>query len=48
MFYPNRFANVAGLGMTLHKYIRYYNELRIKPALNNLSPVQYRAQYFTS
>ncbi|WP_155721258.1 IS3 family transposase, partial [Aggregatibacter actinomycetemcomitans] len=28
-------------------YIRYYNEERIKPKLNNLSPVQYRAQYLT-
>ncbi|SUB26673.1 transposase InsO family protein [Avibacterium gallinarum] len=47
-FYPNRFANVVELEEVLHEYIRYYNEVRIKPALNNLSPMQYRAQYLTS
>ncbi|MFU2058985.1 IS3 family transposase [Avibacterium volantium] len=31
----------------MHEYIRYHNKVRIKPALNNLSPVQYRAQYLT-
>ncbi|MFU2060008.1 IS3 family transposase [Avibacterium volantium] len=33
---------IAELEKALHEYIRYYNEQRIKPALNNLTPVQYR------
>lgn len=35
------------LEVALHEYIHYYNEQQIKPTLNNLSPVQYRAQYLT-
>ncbi|MFZ7276755.1 IS3 family transposase [Avibacterium endocarditidis] len=48
MFLPESFTNVVELEETLHEYIRYYNEVRTKPALNNSSPVQYRAQYLTS
>ncbi|MFZ7130645.1 MULTISPECIES: IS3 family transposase [Avibacterium] len=48
MLYPNHFSNVVDLEEALREYILYYNELRIKPALNSLSPVQYRAQYLTS
>ncbi|WP_116631756.1 IS3 family transposase [Pasteurella langaaensis] len=48
MLYPNRFANVAELEIALHGYTHYYNKLRIKPTLNDLSPVQYRAQYLPS
>ncbi|WP_372651567.1 IS3 family transposase [Aggregatibacter actinomycetemcomitans] len=39
--------NIDESERVLHDYIRYYNEERIKPKLNNLSPVQYRVQYLT-
>ncbi|WP_162616830.1 IS3 family transposase, partial [Aggregatibacter kilianii] len=42
-----RFNNIDELERAIHDYIRYYNEERIKLKLNNLSPVQYRAQYLT-
>lgn len=46
-FYSRQFKDIDELERAIHDYIRYYNEERIKPKLNNLSPVQYRAQYLT-
>ena len=46
-FYSLQFNNIDELERAIHDYMRYYNEERIKPGLNNLSPVQYRAQYLT-
>ncbi|PJG83441.1 hypothetical protein CVP04_04770 [Caviibacterium pharyngocola] len=46
-FYTKQFANIAELEQTLHNYIRYYNEERIKLSLKNLSPANYRAQYLS-
>ena len=31
----------------LHECIRYYNEVRIKLRLKNLSPMKHRAQYLS-
>ncbi|EHK90853.1 integrase catalytic subunit [Aggregatibacter actinomycetemcomitans RhAA1] len=46
-FYSRQFKDIDELERAIHDYIRYYNEERIKPKLNNLSPVRYRAQYLT-
>ena len=46
-FYLNKFDNVEQPEQSLHRYIRYYNEERIKPHLKNMSPVQYRAHYLS-
>ncbi|KYK77935.1 integrase [Aggregatibacter actinomycetemcomitans serotype e str. SC936] len=46
-FYSRQFKDIDELERAIHDYIRYYNEERIKPKLNNLSPMQYRAQYLT-
>lgn len=44
-FYLNKFESVEQLRRGLTKYIRYYNEERIKMPLGGLSPVQYRTQH---
>ncbi|OZV15172.1 hypothetical protein RO04_11075 [Aggregatibacter actinomycetemcomitans] len=46
-FYSRQFKDIDESERAIHDYIRYYNQERIKPKLNNLSPVQYRAQYLT-
>jgi putative transposase len=43
-FHLNKFTSVEQLKAGLAEYIRYYNHERIKPRLNGLSPVGYRAQ----
>lgn len=45
LFYLNEFKSVEQLRRALTKYIRYYNEERIKMRLGGLSPVQYRTQH---
>lgn len=47
-FYLNKFANVDELQRGITKYIRYYNNERIKTKLKGLSPVQYRTQPLTA
>jgi len=42
MYYGRVFYSFEELCDTIHKYIQYYNEERIKKRLNWLSPVQYR------
>ena len=46
-FYSRQFNNIDELERAIHNYMRYDNEKHIKPGLNNLSSVQYRAQYLT-
>jgi transposase InsO family protein len=43
-FYLTKFASIEDLQKGLHRYIRYYNNERIKLKLKGLSPVQYRTQ----
>ena len=43
-FYLNRFASIEQLQEGLRRYIRYYNNERIRSKLNGLSPVQFRTQ----
>jgi transposase InsO family protein len=43
-FFLNKFESVDLLENGLHKYIHYYNHVRIKSRLKGLSPVQYRTQ----
>ena len=43
-WYCEKYSDIDPLKRALHKYIRYYNEERIKVKLNGLSPVQYRTQ----
>lgn len=43
-FYLNKFSSVDELQTGIKKYIRYYNDERIKMKLKGLSPVQYRTQ----
>ncbi len=46
-FYPKQFSHIDELEQALHRYVRYYNEKRIKLGLKNLSPVDYRTQYLS-
>jgi putative transposase len=43
-FYLKTFDSIEGLEAGLVKYIRYYNEDRIRLKLKGLSPVKYREQ----
>lgn len=42
IYYGNTFHSYDELATTIEKYIRYYNEVRIKAKLGYLSPVEYR------
>lgn len=42
LLYLQTFESVEHFRRELESYIDYYNNRRIKPALNNMSPVQYR------
>ena len=43
-FYNNTFTSMKEFKIELDKYIKYYNNDRIKYRLNGLSPVKYRTQ----
>lgn len=43
LLYLQKFESVDHFRKELEEYINYYNNKRIKTALNNMSPVQYRA-----
>jgi len=45
LLYVNKFENMQEFEKELKKYIRWYNNKRIKLRLNGMSPVQYRAHY---
>ena len=42
MYYGSEFKNYNELVVEIEKYIRWYNEDRIKTKLNGMSPVMYR------
>jgi len=42
IYYGNTFKSFNELKRCIEKYIRYYNEERIKVKLGYLSPVEYR------
>ena len=42
LLYLQKFESVDHFRKELEEYINYYNNKRIKTALNNMSPVQYR------
>ena len=42
MYYGNTFYSFDELKETIEKYIKYYNEKRIKEKLGWMSPVQYQ------
>ncbi len=44
IYYGNEFYSFEELEKAIVKYIRYYNEERIKSKLHCLSPVQFRLQ----
>lgn len=45
LLYIKQFSSVEQFEVELKKYIKWYNEKRIKLRLNGMSPVQYRAHY---
>lgn len=45
LLYLQSFESVDHFKTELDEYIRYYNNDRIKIALNKMSPVKYRTQY---
>ncbi len=46
LFYLNKYESITHLKKEINKYIKYYNNDRIKLNLNGMSPVQYRAHHF--
>lgn len=46
MFYTQKFKSIKHLKQEIDKYIKYYNNERIKSNLNKMSPIQYRAHYY--
>jgi len=46
LFYLNKYESITHLKKDINKYIKYYNNDRIKLNLNGMSPVQYRAHHF--
>jgi transposase InsO family protein len=45
LLYIKQFSSVEQFEAELRKYIKWYNEKRIKLRLNEMSLVQYRAHY---
>ena len=45
LLYIKQFSSVEQFEVEIKKYIKWYNEKRIKLRLNGMSPVQYRAHY---
>lgn len=45
MYYGKTYYNYAELKNAIDKYIKYYNECRIKEKLNWMSPVEYRLKF---
>jgi len=46
MFYGLKYDSLEELTESIHDYIYYYNNIRIKTKLKGLSPVEYRTQSF--
>lgn len=47
LLYLQKFTSMEHFQKELKKYIEYYNNIRIKKYLNNMSPIQYRTHYNT-
>lgn len=45
MYYGENFYSVEELMKKIRKYIKWYNEKRIKAKLNGMSPIEYRLQH---
>ena len=45
IYYGNKFKSYEELKLAIEKFIKYYNEDRIKEKLGYLSPVEYREKY---
>ena len=45
LFYLNKYESTEHLKNDINKYIKYYNNERIKLNLNGMSPIQYRAHH---
>ena len=45
LLYVNKFDNIEDFKSALKKYMKWYNNKRIKLRLKGMSPVQYRAHY---
>ena len=45
IYYGNKFKSYEELKLAIDKFIKYYNEDRIKEKLGYLSPVEYREKY---
>lgn len=48
LLYAQKFDSAEAFIKALKKYLRYYNNRRIKSRLNGLSPVQFRLSQFQS
>ena len=48
MYYGTTYYSFDELKKAIERYIKYYNEKRIKEKLGWLSPVQYRLNTFTA
>ncbi|MCH8646890.1 IS3 family transposase [Staphylococcus lugdunensis] len=46
MYYGQSFETFQELEQSIHKYINFYNNTRIKAKLKGLSPTQYRKPAF--
>lgn len=44
-FHKHKFADVEALTVTIHEYVRYYNNERISTGLDGMTPVQYRIRH---
>ena len=48
LFYLKKYKSIDQLKTEINEYITYYNNDRIKSNLNKMSPIQYRAHYYTN
>ena len=48
MYYGKVYYSYIKLKETIEKYIKYYNEHRIKSKLDYISPVEYRLNYISA
>ena len=46
LFYITKFRTIEELKTEIKRYIKYYNNDRIKSNLNKMSPIKYRAHYY--
>ena len=46
LFYLNKYESISQLKKDIKKYIKYYNNERIKENLKGMSPIDYRIHYY--